>query len=82
MLEDQGVVVTPALDPGLADRSAEIAEEVSRCDVFVVFGTPDYGVDTGNPMCSYREFKFASNEGKPIAHIKMCEALQGCQGRS
>ena len=82
MLEAEGVVVTPAPDPGLADRAQEIATAISRCDLFVVFGTSDYGVDTGNPMCSYQEFKFARCEGKPIAHIKMCDALRGGKGQA
>ena len=65
----------PAENPGLGDRAAEIAECIETCDVFVVFATSDYGVDTGNPMCSYKEFMWAAELKKKIAHIKMCEEL-------
>ena len=75
-LEDRDVHVTPALEPGPDNRFDEIAEKINECDVFVVFGTEDYGGETGNMMCSNREFQFAVGEGKSIAHIKMCEKIE------
>ena len=75
LLEAAGVNVMPAENPGLGDRAAEIADCIDTCDIFVVFATSDYGVDTGNPMCSYKEFMFAMQLKKKIAHIKMCEEL-------
>ena len=51
-LEAKGFIVTPVLKPGSENRYDEISEAIARCDVFVVFGTEDYGVNTGNPMCS------------------------------
>jgi hypothetical protein len=75
-LEQMGVIVTPKLDPGLGDRKSEIATAISNCSVFVVFGTEDYGENTGNPMSSYYEFNFATESGKQIAHIKMCDTIK------
>lgn len=82
LLEAVGVTVLPALDPGLADRAAKIAESIKMCDMFVMFGTEDYGVDTGNTMCSYEEFKYARGLKKKIAHIKMCDAFGDGKGQS
>ena len=72
LLEDRGVEVAPTLDLAAHNRLDKIADGIDRCDVFVVFGTENYGENTGNPICSHEEFEFAKSESKSIAHIKMC----------
>ena len=75
-LESAGIRVTPGLSPTSKSMYDEIADSIDDCDVFVVFGTEDYGIDTGNPMCSNKEFQFAKTEGKTIGHIKMCDKIR------
>ena len=72
-LEARGFVVMPALDPLLVmDREKEIFDSIKKCDAFVVFANEHYGEDTGNPMCSYMECKFANRKKKTFAVINMC----------
>ena len=71
MLEPLGIIVYPSESPDGIDRMDDVAEGVANCDAFVVFGTPNYGEDTGNPMCSFNEFKYAKAEGKTMAWINM-----------
>jgi hypothetical protein len=70
-LEAQGVIVVPTASPDGIDRMDDIAEGVANCDAFVVFGTANYGENTGNPMCSFNEFNYAKAEGKTMAWINM-----------
>jgi hypothetical protein len=72
-LEARGFVVMPALDPLLVmDREKEIFTSIKKCDAFVVFANRHYGEDTGNPMCSFKECKFAIRKKKTFAVINMC----------
>ena len=50
---------------------ADIANGIVKCNVFMFFGQKHYGEDTGNPMCSYNEFKLAGQKKKPIGWINM-----------
>jgi len=88
-LEGKGVTVYPSEHPGNLDRNADIANGVQSCDLFVFFGQAHYGEDTGNPMCSYREFNYANDIQKPMAWLNMNDGkrpgspvvrmgLQGC----
>ena len=71
MLEALGIIVYPSKSPDGIDRMDDIAEGVANCDAFVVFGTPNYGEDTGNPKSSFNEFKYAKAEGKTMAWLNM-----------
>ena len=44
---------------------------IERADTFLVFGTSDYGQDTGNPASTFYESKFAQNTKRRIILIKM-----------
>ena len=48
----------------------EIFDGIADCDTFLVFGTRDYGEDTGNPICSYKEISFAMKKRKTIALLR------------
>jgi len=65
------VIVYPSRDPGNLDRAKDIAEGIKACDIFAFFGQPHYGEDTGNPMCSFNEFKMATQKGKALGWINM-----------
>ena len=77
MLEPLGIIVYPSASPDGIDRMDDIAEGVANCDVFVVFGTLNYGEDTGNPMCSFNEFNYAKAEGKTMAWLNMNDGKMG-----
>ena len=70
-LEARGVTVYPSASPGNLDRYSDIATGIKRADLFALLGQEHYGEDTGNPMCSYEEFKFAKALRKPMAWINM-----------
>ena len=72
-LKARGIEVLPSesVTPRL-DRLEDIMSSIERCDAFLIFGTETYGVNTGNPMCSFNEFEKARDCGKTMAHIKMC----------
>ena len=70
-LEARGVTVYPSANPGNLDRQADIANGIKRADLFALLAQSHYGENTGNPMCSYEEFKFAKALGKPMAWINM-----------
>ena len=70
-LEQRGVVVLPPESHGSLDHISDIFESIVHADLFVFFGTTSYGEDTGNPMCSYKEFTFAQQEKKLMAWIKV-----------
>ena len=77
LLTRRNIIVTPALDGSLAEaagvsRLDEIMNSVRQCDLFVIFATPEYGENTGNPMCSYEECVYARKKRKPFAVINMC----------
>ena len=55
------------------DRQKEIFDGVKSCDVFVVFGNPQYGEKTPNPMCSYYECTYAAKKKKVFAVINMSD---------
>ena len=74
-LEAKGVRVLPKNNPGNTDREAEIAWSIDLCDIFIVFGTQTYGQNTGNPMCTFYEFKMAHAEAKPLVWIKMSHKI-------
>jgi len=69
----RNIIVTPSLEGDrVPDRLKEIMASVKSCDVFVVFAKQEYGEDTGNPMCSFEECKFARRKKKKFAVINMC----------
>eukprot|EP01051_Picozoa_sp_SAG22_P016647 SAG22_NODE_2392_length_2623_cov_5.797544_4_plen_82_part_00 len=41
------------------DISKEVFNSIKNAGAFLVFGTSDYGVDTGNPTCTAHELKYA-----------------------
>jgi len=45
--------------------------EIDACDVFLVFGTQDYGEDTGNDACTYCEANYARAQGKRFLLLRM-----------
>ena len=71
-LKALGIRVMPSADPSLVDdRQKEIFDSIKECKVFVVFGAPQYGEATGNPMCSYHECTYANKKKKTFAVINM-----------
>ena len=48
------------------DIADEVFEWIEHADTFLVFGTQNYGEDTGNPASSCAEAKYAQNQGKRI----------------
>ena len=68
----RGITVYPAAKPKAdTPRDNEIAVGVMKCDLLVFFAQTHYGQDTGNTMSSHHEFRFARQEGKPMAWINM-----------
>eukprot|EP01047_Picozoa_sp_COSAG01_P083022 COSAG01_NODE_17200_length_1170_cov_12.417367_2_plen_369_part_01 len=59
-----------AAEPG-RDISDEIFAKIEEADTFLVFGTRNYGENTGNPASTYYEAKFAQNAQKRILLIQM-----------
>eukprot|EP01052_Picozoa_sp_SAG31_P041598 SAG31_NODE_6350_length_2052_cov_1.145929_1_plen_578_part_01 len=53
------------------DITDEVFEWIEHADTFLVFGTKDYGEDTGNPASSYAEAKYAQHQGKRVILIRM-----------
>ena len=53
------------------DISTEVFEWIEWADTFLVFGTANYGEDTGNPASSCMEAKYAQNERKRIILLRM-----------
>ena len=49
----------------------QVFEGIRCADAFLVFGTADYGEDTGNPACTYHELKYARHKGKCIIPLRM-----------
>ena len=75
-LDEHDVVTTPHPDGSRPEvvgqtRLGEISESLRDCDVFVVFAKPEYGENTGNPMCSFDECIYAAAKGKMFAVINM-----------
>ena len=67
-LEKDRTVVFPAVGDEGEDK---VRQRVKACDVFVIFGTANYGVDTGHLASTYHEFKWARQFEKKIVHINM-----------
>ena len=66
------------------DITDEVFEWIEYADTFLVFGTRDYGEDTGNPASSCAESKYAQNQKKRIILIRMIpweEDFQHLQAR-
>ena len=53
------------------DIDAKVFSAIEHCDTFLVFGTHDYGEDTGNSASTYEESKYAKNKGKRIILLRM-----------
>eukprot|EP01052_Picozoa_sp_SAG31_P040472 SAG31_NODE_5868_length_2282_cov_6.325240_1_plen_237_part_10 len=53
------------------DISDEVFEWIEHSDTFLVFGTQNYGEDTGNPASSCAEAKYAQHQGKRIILLRM-----------
>lgn len=58
------------LRPG-ADISTEVFAWIEYAHTFIVFGTQNYGEDTGNPASSCAECKYAQNLGKRMILLRM-----------
>eukprot|EP01048_Picozoa_sp_COSAG05_P019626 COSAG05_NODE_3123_length_2306_cov_1.765745_2_plen_599_part_00 len=53
------------------DIDKEVYEWIEHCHAFLVFGTKNYGEDTGNSACTYNEVKFAQAKKKNIILLRM-----------
>jgi hypothetical protein len=53
------------------DIDQAVFGQIEACGTFVVFGSKNYGQDTGNPASTYNEAKFAQTNGKNIILIRM-----------
>eukprot|EP01043_Picozoa_sp_COSAG02_P001879 COSAG02_NODE_41_length_47431_cov_32.449204_22_plen_551_part_00 len=53
------------------DIDKEVYRWIEHCETFFVFGTKDYGEDTGNSACTYNEVKFAQAKRKRIILLRM-----------
>eukprot|EP01047_Picozoa_sp_COSAG01_P091549 COSAG01_NODE_23125_length_827_cov_3.089286_1_plen_246_part_01 len=53
------------------DIDATVFRSIEECGTFVVFGSAQYGEDTGNQACTYYEYKHAHDRKKRIILIRM-----------
>jgi len=53
------------------DINANVFPAIARCDAFLVFGTSDYGQDTGNPASTWHEYVTAKNLQRKIIPLRM-----------
>eukprot|EP01043_Picozoa_sp_COSAG02_P000852 COSAG02_NODE_17_length_55377_cov_106.402258_32_plen_634_part_00 len=53
------------------DIDKEVYQWIEHCETFFVFGTKNYGEDTGNSACTYNEVKFAQAKRKTIILLRM-----------
>ena len=53
------------------DIDATVFRSIEECGTFVVFGSAQYGEDTGNQACTYYEYKHAHDRKKRIVLIRM-----------
>jgi hypothetical protein len=53
------------------DIDATVFSSIEECGTFVVFGSAEYGEDTGNQACTYYEYKHAFALKKNIILIRM-----------
>ena len=53
------------------DIDKEVFRWIEACDTFLVFGSTNYGEDTGNQACTYYEYKHAFAMKKKIILIRM-----------
>jgi hypothetical protein len=53
------------------DIDTEVFEWIEHCNFFIIFGSAEYGQDTGNSACTYNEAKFAQGKGKCVILIRM-----------
>ena len=53
------------------DIDTEVFEWIEHCNFFIIFGSAEYGEDTGNSACTYNEAKFAQGKGKTVILIRM-----------
>ena len=53
------------------DIDEEVFAGIESADTFLVFGTSDYGENTGNQACTYYEYKHAFSMKKRIILIRM-----------
>jgi len=58
------------------DIDAKVFSAIEHCDTFLVFGTHDYGEDTGNSASTYEEYRYAKNKGKRIIPLCMIPSDQ------
>ena len=52
--------------------SLEISENITQCELVVLFGTTTYGLKTESAFSTYQELNYAMNDKKPIFLLKMC----------
>lgn len=50
-----------------------VVDNISQATIVVIFGTEDYGEDTGTGYSSYDELTYIRESRKPFFLIKMCE---------
>ena len=55
------------------DIDEKVFSTIEHCNIFLVFGTRDYGENTGNSASTYRESKYAENKGKKIILLRMID---------
>lgn len=58
-----------------ADITEEVFESIEECDVFLAFGTQDYGAKTANPACTYHEVEYARSANKRILLLRMSKCI-------
>ena len=51
--------------------SERVFQSIEESDVFMAFGTSDYGEKTPNPACTFYESEFARNKGKHMILLRM-----------
>ena len=56
---------------GGEDIDQAVIEGIESCSTFIVFGSANYGQNTGNSACTYYESKYAQDRKKNIILIRM-----------
>ena len=49
-----------------------VARGLQKCCMAVIFGTSDYGENTGVSGCTLDELRYIQNNNKPFVLLKMC----------
>lgn len=54
----------------------EVFNKLNLAKLVLIFGSKDYGVDTGLLYCSFKELEFTLAKKKPFFLIKMCPKFE------